>query len=128
MDILVISGIVLVCAGAISLLSADSSQFRILAVAAAALMLFIKTSSSISSVSSQIKSLFIENSIDTQYIAILFKGLGICLVTELICDICSDCGEKALSGQMLLAGKISLLILSLPLYRALIELVKTLLD
>lgn len=127
MEILAVSGLVLVCAGISTFLSGHSPQFRMLAVSAAVIMIFIKTASAITAVSSQIQALLGESSIDTRYVAILFKGLGICLVTDLICDICTDCGEKALSGQMLLAGKISLLILSLPLYRALIELVKTLL-
>lgn len=127
MDILAVSGLVLVCAGVGCFLSGHSPQFRVFAAAAGALLLFIKALSVISSVSAQIQALFDESSIDTRYVGILFKGLGICLVTDFICDICTDSGEKALSGQMLLAGKISLLILALPLYKALIELVKTLL-
>lgn len=50
------------------------------------------------------------------YTGILFKALGICLLTQFAADACRDAGETALAAKAELAGKIMLLILSLPLF------------
>lgn len=128
MDIILISGFVLACAVAGKIVGAESAYFKVLAGAAAAVLVFMKTSSALGSVFAQIRSIFTESGVDMQYVKILFKGLGICLLTDLTYDICRDSGELALADQMLLAGKISLTILSLPLFTALTEIVKSLLN
>lgn len=51
-----------------------------------------------------------------EYGAILFKALGICLLTQLAADACRDAGEAALASKAELAGKLLLLTLALPLF------------
>jgi stage III sporulation protein AD len=51
------------------------------------------------------------------YIQILFKGLGICLITQLASDTCKDAGESAMASKAELAGRISLLMVGLPLFQ-----------
>ena len=52
-----------------------------------------------------------------EYIQILFKALGICLITQLASDACRDAGEQGLAAKTELAGKLTLLALALPLFR-----------
>lgn len=52
----------------------------------------------------------------TEYIATLFKALGICLITQFSADACRDAGETALAAKAEFAGKVALLVLSLPLF------------
>ena len=47
---------------------------------------------------------------------ILFKTLGICFLAQFAADSCRDAGESALASKVELAGKISILVLSLPLF------------
>lgn len=42
-------------------------------------------------------------------------------------DYCKDCGENALASQVTLAGKLAMLSVSLPLFKAFVEIVKALL-
>ncbi len=56
------------------------------------------------------------------YTAILFKALGICLLTQFAADACRDAGETALAAKAELAGKIMLLMLSLPLFESITKL------
>ena len=102
-------------------------EIKVIIVIAACGVVFLKIIGFITDISDEVKDLFIQADIDQQYLKILFKGLGICYVTQLACDFCKDCGENSLAGQAELAGKISLLIISLPLFNALIEIIKTLL-
>ena len=56
-----------------------------------------------------------EESGQTQYATILFKALGIAILTQVCSDICRESGESGLSGGVELTGKIEILLLALPL-------------
>ena len=47
------------------------------------------------------------------YLKIMFKVLGIALITQIISDLCRDCGESALAGQTEVAAKIFIVALIL---------------
>ncbi len=51
------------------------------------------------------------------YLIILFKAIGVSLLTVTCADICRDAGETAIASRVLLIGKCELLALSLPLFR-----------
>ncbi len=55
------------------------------------------------------------------YIAVLWKALGICYVTQLAGDVCRDSREEALCSVVHMAGKIALMLQALPLIRALLS-------
>lgn len=52
-----------------------------------------------------------------QAVSILFKTLGICFLTQFAADTCKDAGESALAGKVELAGKITVVVLALPLFQ-----------
>ena len=76
---------------------------------------------------SAIRELFLQADMEEDYLTIIFKGLGICYITQLSCDCCRDCGESSIATQLELAGKIAMLVISLPLFRALIGIIEALL-
>ena len=127
MDIIIVIGFCIAAVCACKIIEKTGSEIKIFMVFAAMAVIFLKTSSSLSSIFAQIKYLFSQGSIDEQYIKILFKGLGICYITKFACDYCRDCGENAIAGQAELAGKIALLMISLPLFNVLINIVSSLL-
>lgn len=51
-----------------------------------------------------------------EYVGILFKSLGLCFITQIACDACRDLGETAIASKVETAGKISVLLISLPLF------------
>lgn len=57
------------------------------------------------------------------YLKIMFKVLGIALITQIISDLCRDCGESALAGQTEVAAKIIIVSLILPLLQAVIKVI-----
>jgi stage III sporulation protein AD len=61
--------------------------------------------------------------IDTTYIGVVIKIIGITYIVQFAVNICKDAGENAIAGKMELAGKITILLLALPAVFALIELV-----
>lgn len=57
------------------------------------------------------------------YLIIMFKVLGIALITQIISDLCRDCGESALAGQTEVAAKIFIVALILPLLQAVVKVI-----
>ncbi len=62
------------------------------------------------------------------YIGILLRACAIGFLTKLSADICRDFGESAFSGKIELAGKVSLVIMSLPIIKTLFENIKEFLN
>lgn len=58
--------------------------------------------------------------VSKEYIKILLKIAGITFVCEIASDICRDCGYAAISNQVQIFGKVSILVISLPVFSELI--------
>ena len=104
----------------------DSREIKYAAVLAAAVLVLFHSVAFVK-VISVFEDLFILSGIDDMYLTILFKSLGICYIVQLASDYCKDCGENALASQVTLAGKLAMLSVSLPLFKAFVEIVKALL-
>ncbi|WP_101911737.1 SpoIIIAC/SpoIIIAD family protein [Marasmitruncus massiliensis] len=55
------------------------------------------------------------------YVQILFKSLGLCFITQIACDACRDLGETAIATKVEAAGKIAVLLVSLPLFEEILR-------
>ena len=75
---------------------------------------------------SGIQSVLADGGIDTADIAILLKVMGICFVTEFTCDCVTEAGLLSLSTNISFAGKILVLLTSLPLFQNIITVITTL--
>ena len=62
------------------------------------------------------------------YTELLFKALGIAILTQICSDICRECGESALSGGVELTGKLEILLLSLPMVSEILSMAEQLLS
>ena len=59
--------------------------------------------------------------IDSIYISTLLKMLGITYVSEFSSSICKDTGYQAVSGQIEVFGKLTILAVSMPILLSLLE-------
>ena len=57
----------------------------------------------------------------SEYVEIILKALGVAILTQVASSICRDCGEGGLAGAVELAGKIEILLMSLPLIERLLR-------
>lgn len=62
-------------------------------------------------------------SVDITYIDIILKMIGIAYICQFATDICKDAGYQAIASQVEMAGKISLILLSMPVLMSVIDLV-----
>ena len=65
--------------------------------------------------------------LNNEYIYLLLKALFTGIVCKIVCDICSDTGNKALSTCVELAGQVVIMLLAIPLITALTGFAKGLL-
>lgn len=100
-------------------------SFLIMLISIAFILLF--TVSYISPIMSKIREVFALTEVSNEYLTIMCKAIGMCYLTQLGCDYCKDANENALCSELEIAGKVSLLIIALPLFSNLIDIVKELL-
>ena len=61
--------------------------------------------------------------VKSQYVEILVKALAVCYITQLASDSCADAGEKSIGSKIEFAGKCAIVLISLPLFNELTEIV-----
>lgn len=116
MNILGIAGIAICAAVVAAMLRRYHQEYAVLVGIAAGIVILIEILTSIAPAVQQISRLLNSAGISSQYEVILLKTLGICFLAQFAADACRDAGESVLASKMELAGKISILILSLPLF------------
>ena len=69
----------------------------------------------------QIKNLLSATGLSSEYGSILFKSLGVCFLTQFAADSCRDSGEGSMASKVELAGKVMIVLISLPLFEKIAE-------
>ena len=64
----------------------------------------------------------------TSYADVLIKSLAVCYFTQMASDSCADAGEKSIAAKIELAGKFAIVLLALPVFDRLMEVIKQLLQ
>lgn len=55
------------------------------------------------------------------YLSVMLKCLGMAFLTHICSSVCRDCGEPTLGNYVELAGKIQMVIISLPLIKEILK-------
>ena len=63
-----------------------------------------------------------------EWIVLLMKCMGVCLIAQFAADCCRDAGETALAGRMEFAGRVAVLAIAMPLFRQILRLADELLS
>lgn len=61
--------------------------------------------------------------LDSKLFTILIKIVGVGYITEFSANLCSDSGNSAMASKILLAGKLVIFVMSIPIITSLIELI-----
>ena len=90
-------------------------EFRMLVTAAVTLLLMAMVLEQLSPVLEQLRSTMELTGLTGDYATILFKTVGICLLTQLAGDVCRDSGESSIASKIELAGRAAILLTAMPL-------------
>ena len=63
--------------------------------------------------------------LDSGYVGIILRGIGITYLTGMACEICRSVGENGIAGTIETVGRAELLLMCVPLFRDLLEVAVT---
>lgn len=96
-------------------------EYGFVVAVCAALMIFSYGLNKISVITREVRAFESAVGLEGEYIAILLKMVGIAYLTQLAVSLCRDAGHGAIAGQIGFAGKISMLIVSIPVLESLVQ-------
>lgn len=97
------------------------AEYSIFIAVGAGLVIWAMLSDTLSRAIDSMKVMLNGTGVDSDYISIVFKTLGICILTQIASDLCRDCGESALATKTELAGKIAILAVAMPMITAIAQ-------
>ncbi|MBQ6896947.1 MAG: stage III sporulation AC/AD family protein [Oscillospiraceae bacterium] len=59
-------------------------------------------------------------------IDVVFKAVGIGFITQFVADIAADCNNRTLANQMIFAGRVCVLMLAMPLFIQILDIIERL--
>ena len=118
-----IAGLCIIATVMCKLFSTEGKEYALYIKIIAAISVMSTVILYVSPVAETIRNIYEKAGADKEYLSVLFKALGICYITQFACDICKDSGENALATHAELAGKVSLMVIALPLFSSLANIV-----
>ena len=103
-------------------------EYGIMISVIACIFIFIYSLTRIADIVDIVDRLSGMTSISREYIKILLKITGITFISEISSDISKDCGYTAVANQIQIFGKLTVLVISLPVFTELINTITGLLS
>lgn len=103
-------------------------EYTMLAAMATGLVILLLIIPEVSLITEYLNEIMQVGQIDLSYGKTIVKALGICIVTQLASDTCKDCGQSSIASKIELGGKVSVLVISIPIFVSLIETVQDLIN
>lgn len=126
MSILAVCGAAIITAVMALLLRQKSPHSALLLSIASGTVIMLSLLRDIPDIIMGVNALLGSAGIDSGDIILLFKIVGICFVTEFTCDCVSEAGLLSLSTNISFAGKILVLVTSLPMFERVISVIQEL--
>ncbi|NPV42462.1 MAG: stage III sporulation protein AD [Firmicutes bacterium] len=123
MEVLNIVGMGLIAAILVVVLKEERPEMAIQVSILVGIIIFILMVNKISLVISILEDLSRKVNIDFIYFSTILKIIGIAYITEFGAQICRDAGSGTIASKIEFAGKILIILLSVPIIVALLEMV-----
>ena len=117
----IVIGISIITAVTVLFIKQFRPDYALLVTAAAGIVIMLIIISVFTDLLDDISELFEKTGVDSGVFSIVLKSLGICYITSFSADLCKDFGQTSLSGKVELAGKITILIITMPLIKQILE-------
>lgn len=123
MDILQIVCIGIVAVALSSVIKVQKPELALQVSIITGILIFMLVAVKLSAVIDFIKTFSHKADIDSTYITILLKIVGIAYIAEFGAEVCKDAGESSIASKIELAGKVTIVILAVPIITSLLDLV-----
>lgn len=123
MEIIQIVSIGLIAAILSIILKEEQPEFSMIISLLAGTIIFLMMISKVQAVLQVFSNLSSKMNIDVLYLTTIFKIIGIAYITEFGAQVCKDAGEGSIATKIEFGGKILIMILSIPILMALLDLI-----
>ena len=121
MKLAAILGAALITAVLALILKGQSGEMALAVSAAGGCFIFLLMLSGVSDSFAQITEYISKLGVNAGCFKVVLKALGVCYVTGFTADLCRDYGQSSLAGRVELAGKLCILVISLPLMKQVMD-------
>ena len=123
MDIVKIIGVGVIALIISVIMKQYKPEFAIYVSIIAGILIIFLSLDKITGIVTLLTNLSKKTGMNAEYLSILLKITGIAILTEFAVSICKDAGEAAIASKVDLGGKIIVIIMSIPIISALLELI-----
>jgi stage III sporulation protein AD len=123
MELIKIIGVGLITSIAILVVKQVKPEIAIVITITGSLVMLLMLVEMLSAITSVFDILVNKTGIDKELFTSILKIIGIGYITEFSSNICIDSGNTTISDKILLAGKIAILVLALPIITALVDII-----
>lgn len=125
MNIFNLVGFVIVSLVLIIVLKEIKPEWALVVTILSSVMILTYVIFKLESIISILNDLINKSGINSSYLLLILKVTAIAYIIELTKNICIDCGSNSLATKVELAGKVTIVILTLPLFTTIItEIIK----
>lgn len=121
MNVTALLGVCIIAAAVGTLLKNYKSEYALLVTGVAGATVFISVIFGAVNSVTKFRELLLDANIDTSYLKVAFKALGICLISGFVGDLCRDFGQSSLAARAEFVGRCAVFIISVPLLSSLLE-------
>lgn len=125
-NIFEIAGIGIVSSAIIIILKQYRPEFAFSASLICGIILLLYSVISFSEINETLKEIIAISGIENEKYEILFRCLGISIVSKIASEACNECGQGSISSKIDLAGKTIILFTAMPLFTEIIEIIRNL--
>lgn len=128
MNIITIAAVAIVAAISAVAIKKHNGEIALMLSVACGVILLMAVISFAGTILQTVNQIATASDMNIEYIKILLKVIGICIVTELAVSVCKESGQQAIAANVTLAGKILIMAASLPLYTEIFNTVASLVN
>lgn len=114
-------GAAIISAMLVIFLKQHKPEYALMTAAAAGVVIALMVLASLSGITDTLRSLFSAANIDSDLFTAVIKAMGVCYITGFASDLCKDFGQSSLAGKIELAGKITVVIINIPIINVIIK-------
>jgi stage III sporulation protein AD len=123
MELIKIIGVGLITSVAILVVKQVKPEIAIVITITGSLVIILMLLEMLSSVTQVFDMLVNKTGIDKALFSSILKIIGVGYLTEFSANICIDSGNKTIADKILLAGKVVILVMALPIITALVDII-----
>ncbi len=123
MDIFKLLGFAVIATVLIVVIKEQRKEIALILSVFTAIAIIAYAMTQMSGVITMLESLIEKSGISKDFMLIIFKVIGIAYLVEFGKNICMDAGQSAIATKLEMAGKVMIVVLSVPLINALLSVI-----